>query len=564
MVNLILEYSKYLMLLIMILYTILNLYVLRSLDVAWQNRICRRQMWLIFLLQFLGYAIIYLKTMDLRMVVFYVVQVLVFFVYYMMFGLIYRNGSRILISNTIMLSAIGLMVQTRLDFTYAEQQFIFICIGFLLTLLIPVVIRYMHILAKWAWVYCILGLGLLVIVWRTGNTTYGAQLSISFGPITLQPSEFIKITFIFFTASMLQKSTSFRNVVITTIMAALHVLVLVASTDLGSALVFFVSYVFMLFVATHQPAYLAAGFGAGGVAAVGAYRLFSHIQTRVKMWLDPFYDYSGGSYQIAQSLFAISTGGWLGLGFYQGLPTTIPLARNDAVFAAICEELGMVFAICLILTYLGFVLQMIWVSTWMNELFYKLVGFGLAILFGFQVFLHIGGVAKLIPMTGITLPLISYGGSSVLSTMIIIGIIEGLHLMKEKEARDLDAEKRREEERRRGGRRREEETVRPQRSGRSDGAPAHSERDTKRNGRAADAERSGRNPDAERSRSSPDAERSRRSPDPERSRRTADAERSRRTADPERNGRTAGTENTGTQGDDFEVIAGRENPSART
>ncbi|MCD8124618.1 MAG: FtsW/RodA/SpoVE family cell cycle protein [Lachnospiraceae bacterium] len=447
MVNLLLEYSRYLMLLIMILYTILNLYALRSLDPAWQNRICRKQMWLTFLLQFLGYGIIYLKTEELEMLQFYTIQVVVFFVYYMLFGLIYRHGSRALISNTIMLVTIGIMEQTRLDVSYAQKQFFYVCIGFVLTLLIPVVIRYMHVLAKWAWFYGILGIALLAVVWRTGNTTLGAQLSISLGPITLQPSEFIKITFVFFTASMLQKSTSFKNVVVTTIVAAIHVLILVASTDLGSALVYFVSYVFMLFVATHQPLYLAAGFGSGGVAGVLAYRLFTHVQTRVKMWQDPFYDYSGGSYQITQCMFAISTGGWLGLGFYQGIPTTIPLARNDAVFAAIWEEFGGIFCICLILTYLGFVLQMIWVSTWMNEMFYKLVGFGLAVLFGFQVFLHVGGVTKMIPMTGITLPLISYGGSSVLSTMIIIGIIQGLHLMKEKEVRELDAERRHEEQR---------------------------------------------------------------------------------------------------------------------
>ena len=171
-------------------------------------------------------------------------------------------------------------------------------------------------------------------------------------------------------------------------------------------------------------------------------------------------------------MFAISTGGWLGSGFYQGMPKLISLVRNDFVFAAICEELGVIFAICIIVIYLGFVLQMIWVSTWMNELFYKIVGFGLAVMFGFQVFLHIGGVTKMIPCTGITPPLISYGGSSVLTTLIMIGIIQGLHLMKEKEARvsdgyegDYEEEyEEREYSRRRlpeedyGRRRREEET----------------------------------------------------------------------------------------------------------
>ncbi|MDD6213010.1 MAG: FtsW/RodA/SpoVE family cell cycle protein [Clostridiales bacterium] len=444
--NLVLEYSRYFMILILIMYTVLNFYVMRSQNPRWQNRVCRKQMLLIFLLQTLGYLIIYLKTNDQQTLIFYGVQVGVFFVYYIFFGLIYPNGSRVLISNTIMLAVLGLMIQTRLNMEYAFRQFLFICIGLVLTLLIPAVIRYMHFLAKWSWFYAIVGILVLVFVWRLGNTTYGAQLSINLGPIKLQPSEFVKITFVFFTASMLRKSQSFGHVVVTTILAAIHVLVLVASTDLGSALVFFISYLFMLFVATHQPGYMIAGLASGGGAAVLAYKLFNHVRVRVQTWQNPFYDYEHGGYQMAQSLFAISTGGWRGLGFYQGLPNTIPLARNDFVFSAIVEELGAIFAIGVVLIYLGFILQMCWVSTWMNELFYKIVGFGLAVMFGFQVFLHIGGVMKMIPGTGITLPLISYGGSSVLSTMIVIGIIQGLHLMKEKEVQELEESRRREEE----------------------------------------------------------------------------------------------------------------------
>ncbi len=448
MTSLVLEYSRYLMLLIVLLYSVLNLYGLRSADVAWQNRLCRHQMFLVLLLQSLGYLIIYLKTEDLQLVIFYGAQVIVFLVYYILFGLVYRHGSRILISNMLMLAAIGLMFQTRLDPEYALRQFFFICVGLVATLLIPVIIRYMHILAKWGWLYAILGLGILIIVWRLGNTSYGAQLSIGIGGFALQPSEFIKILFVFFTGAMLQKSTSFKQVVITTILAAGHVLVLVASTDLGSALVYFVAYLFMLFVATHQPLYLGAGFGSGALAAVGAYHLFSHVRVRVQMWRDPFYDYDNKSRQIAQAMMAIGTGGWLGSGFYQGMPKLISLVRNDFVFAAICEELGVIFAICIVIIYLGFVLQMIWVSTWMSELFYKIVGFGLAVMVGFQVFLHIGGVTKLIPCTGITLPLISYGGSSILTTMIMIGIVEGLHLMKEKEAQELEHQRREDEEER--------------------------------------------------------------------------------------------------------------------
>ncbi len=438
MVNLVTDVSKYLMLIIMVLYTILNFYVLRKQDVRWQNRVCRKQIFLVFLLQFLGYLIIYLRTMELRMLVFYGIQVVFFLVYFILFKTIYPQSSRVLLSNLVFLFSIGLMVLTRLNVDLAEKQFVIGMAAAAITLFIPVIISKLKALSRWAWLYAIVGVALLLLVWAVGDTEYGAQLRIRIGSFALQPSEFVKLSFVFFTASMFQKGTSFPRVVVTTIVAAAHVLILVASTDLGSGLVYFMSYLFMLFVATRQPLYFLGGLGAGSGAAVLAYHMFSHVRVRVAMWQNPFSDYENRGYQMAQSLFALSSGGWFGLGFYQGVPNSIPLAENDFIFSAICEELGIIFGICLVLIYLGFVLQMLWVSTWMDEIFYKIVGFGLAVTVGVQVFLHIGGVTKMIPSTGITLPLISYGGSSVVSTMLIIGVIQGLHLMKQKEVEAIE------------------------------------------------------------------------------------------------------------------------------
>ncbi len=426
------------MLLILILYTGLNFYVLRKNDLPWQNRICRKQIFLVFLLQFLGYLIIWLRTQESQYLIFYGIQVLFFFGYFLIYTKCYPHCSRVLLSNMVLLLSIGLMVLTRLDFARAQKQFAIGAIAALLTMFIPTIIRHVKILSKWAWFYAVLGIGLLALVCLVGDTTFGAQLTLTLGPIALQPSELVKITFVFFAASMFQKDLSFRQIVMATIVAGIHVLILVASTDLGSGLVYFVSYLFMLLIATHQPLYFAGGIGAGSVAAIGAYYLFDHVKIRVAMWQNPFSDYEGKGYQLAQSLFAISSGGWLGLGFYQGYPNLIPLARNDFIFSAICEELGILFGVFLILIYLGFILQLFWVSTWLDELFYKIIGAGMAVMLGVQVFLHIGGVTKMIPSTGITLPLISYGGSSVLSTMIIIGVIQGLHLMKQKEVEEIE------------------------------------------------------------------------------------------------------------------------------
>ena len=155
------------------------------------------------------------------------------------------------------------------------------------------------------------GLLSLAIVVVIGQVSYGAMLGFTIGGISVQPSEVVKIIFVFFVASSFKKSLEFRNIVITTAVAAFHVLILVISRDLGAALIIFIVYLAMLYVATRQPLYVLAGLGAGSVASVAAYYLFSHVRTRVIVWRDPFAAYDNGGYQVAQSLFAIGTGAGL-------------------------------------------------------------------------------------------------------------------------------------------------------------------------------------------------------------------------------------------------------------
>ena len=267
-----------------------------------------------------------------------------------------------------------------------------------------------------------------------GNATLGgAKLSFNIGPVSLQPSEFVKILFVFFVAASLNKSTEFKNVVVTTAIAAAHVLILVLSTDLGAALIYFIVYLIMLYVATRQPLYAIAGVAAGCGAAVVGYHLFSHIKVRVAAWQDPFAAYSEGGYQIAQSLFAIGSGGWFGTGLFRGQPDTIPVAETDLIFSAMTEEMGLIFTLCLILVCVSCYVMFLNIAMELRNFFYKLVALGLGTCYIFQVFLQIGGVTKFIPLTGVTLPFVSYGGSSLLSTMIMFGIIQGLYIVREDE-----------------------------------------------------------------------------------------------------------------------------------
>jgi cell division protein FtsW (lipid II flippase) len=208
----------------------------------------------------------------------------------------------------------------------------------------------------------------------------------------------------------------------------MHVIILVLSHDLGNALIFFIVYIMMLYVATCRFFYVIAGTIAGSGAACIAYRFFSHVRVRVQAYLDPWSFIDTGGYQVTQSLFAIGTGGLLGLGLYKGAPKTIPVVEEDFIFSAISEELGMIFAISLVILYINCFICFIKISMKQTELFYKLIGLGLAVTYAVQTILTVGGAIKFIPSTGVTLPLISYGGSSVLCTMISFAIIQGLEV----------------------------------------------------------------------------------------------------------------------------------------
>lgn len=343
MVNVIIEVSKYLLIILMALYTYWNFRYFRYQEEWQQNRVCTKQNAVMFLLHLLSYSVLYLKSEDERVVLFYLAQAVFFTAYMGLSRYFYRNLSRILMNNMCVLLMIGLMILTRLSFDKAVRQFVIVAAAALITWIIPFVLDRAWQLAEIPWIYGIGGLAVLALVWIVGNNSFGAQLSITVAGISFQPSEFIKITFVFFAAAMFYRSVDFKTVAAVTAVAAGHVLILVLSKDLGSALIFFLTYLTMLFVATGRWLYLGAGLGFGCGASVLAYYLFAHVRTRVAAWMDPWADIDNRGYQITQSLFAIGTGGWFGMGLYQGMPYKIPVVEKDFVFAAVSEELGAYF-----------------------------------------------------------------------------------------------------------------------------------------------------------------------------------------------------------------------------
>ena len=434
MVNVIAELSKCFITLIMILYTLECFTVFRQKGEKAKRRVLRKQLVLIFFMDLAAFTVIFLKTEDLQIVRFYLMAMGYFLAIQILYRVFYKKASILLINNMCMLLSIGFIMLSRLDMDKAQRQFLIVAIGSAIALVVPVMIRKMRFLSKLTWVYAGVGIVLLVLVLALAQVTGGARLSI-FG---VQPSEFVKIIFVFCMAAMLWKDSSFPQVVRATVVAAVHVLILVLSRDLGSALIFFVTWLVMVYVSTKKPAYFALGLGGGALASVAAYFLFGHVRQRVAAWRDPFAEYQNEGYQIAQSMFAIGTGGWFGMGLCQGSPELIPVVAEDFIFGAICEELGGIFGICLVLVCMSFFLMIVNISLQIKNPFYKLIALGLGTEYAFQVFLTIGGATKFIPMTGVTLPLVSYGGSSVMSTIILLAIIQGLYILREDEGEELE------------------------------------------------------------------------------------------------------------------------------
>ncbi len=433
MTNLIVQIVKYLMIVLMALYTLECFTVFRKKDREGQNYLFLRQEMLMFFMHFAAYLVIFLELEDVQVLFFYLAQVVYLLATLILFRTLYPKASRLLINNMCMLLAIGFIMNARLNYDECVRQFVIAAISTLVALLIPVIIRKIRFITRMYWAYALLGIGMLGLVAVAARVTYGAKISIDIGGFSFQPSEFVKIIFVFAIAGLLTHAKDFKRIVIATVLAALHVLILVISTDLGGALIFFITYLVMLFIATRNPFYTLAGLAAGSVGAVGAYYLFSHIQTRVKVWLDPFSDYQLTGYQIAQGLFSIAAGGWLGVGLFQGSPENIPLAEQDMMFPAICEELGSIFGICLILICMNCFIMFVNISMQLSNRYYRLVAFGLGTTYAVQVLLTIGGSIKLIPLTGVTLPLVSYGGSSLLSTLIMFAIVQGLYMLRSDE-----------------------------------------------------------------------------------------------------------------------------------
>ena len=428
MQSLVSELSKYIIIIITAIYAYLGFIGFVNNDKKRSGEIYIFQPILILMFHFTGFLCIFLRTPGVKVTILYFAQVFLFIISTFLYRIFYKKLFKTLFFHMQFLIAVGFVFVTRLNYVWGVKQTVFVAMALAVCLVLPVLIKKMVMLRNMGYLYAVTGIGALGYVFLRAKAQYGAKNWIKILGISIQPSEFVKILLIFMIASLFYVSRSLKQIIITTGLTAVMVLLLVLSKDLGGAMLFFTTFVVMTYFATGSVKLLGLFTGGGMAAAVVGYYIFSHVRVRVQAFVDPWKYIDDKGYQVTQSLFGIGSGGWFGFGLGNGAPKNTPVVESDFIFSGLCEELGLLFGFCLILIYLCTIIAFILLAWRTKNPFHQLVSIGCATMYSFQTFLSIGGTVKFIPSTGVTLPLVSQGGSSIISTIIIFGVIQGLYI----------------------------------------------------------------------------------------------------------------------------------------
>ncbi|MGB1681455.1 MAG: FtsW/RodA/SpoVE family cell cycle protein [Acidimicrobiales bacterium] len=332
----------------------------------------------------------------------------------------------------LLLNGLGYVVITRLDGDLAALQSTWTAIGiggYVITLILLPRVR---LLESYRYLLGLAGIFLLMLplVPGLGREINGARIWASVGPINFQPGEFAKIALAAFFAAylvdsreLLRSRLELRDLAPIGLAWAGSLGVMVFERDLGSSLLFFTLFVVVLWVASERWIVLAVGGAMFVVGAVASWMMFGHVQKRVDIWLDPFADPKGDGFQIVEASFALADGGLTGTGLGRGEPTRIPFVETDFIFAAIGEELGLAGSVAVLMAFLLLVGSGLRVALRAERVFEKLFALGLTTLLAVQTFVIVGGVLRVVPLTGITLPFVSYGGSSLVANYVLLGLL---------------------------------------------------------------------------------------------------------------------------------------------
>ena len=351
------------------------------------------------------------------------------------------DADPVLLPTVALLNGLGYVVIAGLDRDLAAAQATWTAIGigaFVATLWF---VKRPRDLERYRYTFAVVGIGLLMLplVPGIGKTINGSRIWVGIGPINFQPGEVAKVVLAVFFAAYLADQ---RELIATSVWRVgrlrlpdpkylgpvlvawgITLMVMFFQKDLGSSLLFFALFVVMVWVATQRTSFLVIGSTLFAGGAFFAWRSFAHVQTRVDIWLDPWKDPSGSGYQIIQGLFAMAFGGLSGTGLGLGGNVRIPAAENDFIFAVIAEELGLYGGALVIMAYLIIVGSGLRIASRAEHAFDTLLATGLSLLVGLQAFIILAGVLRVLPLTGVALPFISYGGSSLVVNYVLLALL---------------------------------------------------------------------------------------------------------------------------------------------
>ena len=338
-----------------------------------------------------------------------------------------------------LLSGIGITFVTRLAPSLAMSQLIILFASIALMIITLALVKNLDIVKRYKYTFGAIGILLLILPMFIGTEIYGSKLWIRIGSFTIQPGEFAKIFIVLFLAGYLSENRELLSISSHSILGfkvprlrlltplflvwGVCLLVVIFERDLGSALLFYTIFLMMLYAATGRVSYVVIGFFLLGVGAVGAYHFLSHVQVRFQVWLNPFADAQNKGYQIVQSLYSLADGGLFGVGVGKGLAKLIPIVESDFIFSAIGEEMGLLGGAAVLLGFMLFAVRGLTTAARAKSDLAAFTATGLTAAISFQAFLIVGGVTKLIPLTGVTLPFMSQGGSSLLASFIIVALL---------------------------------------------------------------------------------------------------------------------------------------------
>ncbi|MDU2373612.1 MAG: FtsW/RodA/SpoVE family cell cycle protein [Peptoniphilus harei] len=373
------------------------------------------------------------NNIDRYIVILFLGLILIVYISNLVLGRV-SSGDNYIFLIVSMLLSLGIITIYRLSPKLGLRQLIWVLAGILVFYLTYFIIRAMRRLEYMTGLYLGLSILFFLLTIILAPSKYGAKNWIEISEnITIQLSEFTKILVIFLIASFyttFQTRLKKLNYKYTSyyLMGVIYIFVgfLFIQRDLGTAAIFIAIYTLIQYVYDENRKSILVNIGLMAVGSITGYFLFSHVRNRVDIWLNPWTadKVVNSARQIVQSLFAIGEGGFIGQGIGLGYPKQIAFAYSDVIFSAICEEMGVLTGIGIIMLYMLLVYRAIKIALNQEYLFYRILALSVAILFTVQAFLNIGGVIKLIPMTGLTLPFISYGGSSLISSFVALGILQ--------------------------------------------------------------------------------------------------------------------------------------------